>query len=169
MMKLSSWAATAALFAGLAVAAPAGAADAGATRFRAVKVDTSHVAANGAPQAAGWAQSDLAPELAASLAPVISAGDRRAPTLVVHINEIALGTGDGMAGMAAADVGRARDSISGTADVVGADGRTIASYPLISTLFAFTGGSQREMGTERGRVADLSRSLAAWLPGQIGL
>jgi hypothetical protein len=25
------------------------------------------------------------------------------------------------------------------------------------------------MGTERGRVADLSRSLAYWLPGQIGL
>jgi hypothetical protein len=168
MTSLFKGAAVAAMFALAGASAPAGAAE-GAQSFRAVKVDTSHVAENGGRQAAGWAQSDLTPELRAAFAAHIAAGDRSAPTLVVHITEIALGTGDGMAGMSGVDAGRARDSISGSADVVGSDGRVLASYPLISTLFPFTGGSQWEMGTERGRVAYLSHSLAAWLPGEIGL
>jgi hypothetical protein len=138
-------------------------------QFRSVSVDVSPLTANGSGPIAGWAANDLTPDLNAAFAAHLAPGARNAPRLVVRIDEIALGADNGASGGSLSDSGRARDHIVGTGLVVAPNGRTIAQYPLFSVLYAFIGASQYSPGTERGRVADLSRSFAQWLPRQMGL
>jgi hypothetical protein len=137
-------------------------------RFRAIKVDASPLVEKGLGPEATWMTEDLPSRLHAAFAGRMAPRDAAAPTLVVRIDMVYLGPSGG-GGTQPYDGSAARDNIEGVGMVVAPNGKTIATYPLFSTLLAFTGGSAREMGTERGRVAVLASSFAQWLPGKMGL
>jgi hypothetical protein len=137
-------------------------------RFRAIRVDVSPLPSKGLAPEAAWLSRDLPAALHAAFAGRLAPGDSRAPVLVVRIDGVFLG----MAGAApAAPFGdnAARDEIEGAAIVVAPNGQPIANYPLFTTLVADTGGPALEMSLTRGRVAELAKSFAYWLPGQMGL
>jgi hypothetical protein len=137
-------------------------------RFRAIKVDASPLAEKGLGPEAAWIAEDLPVRLREAFAARMAPRDAAAPTLVVRIDLIYLGPSGG-GGTQPFDGSAARDNIEGVGMVVAPNGKTIAAFPLFSTLLAFTGGSAHEMGTERGRVAVLASSFAQWLPGKMGL
>jgi hypothetical protein len=138
-------------------------------KFKAIKVDVSPLIENGSGPTASWIEQDLRGPLQAAFAGRLAPGDARAPTLVVRIDEVFLGPSNGAGAGMGLFGGEARDNIQGAGVIVGLDGRAIVSYPLLSTLTPFTGGPAHDMGTERGRIADLASSFAHWLPGQMGL
>jgi hypothetical protein len=148
--------------------APIGAwSQAAQTKFRAIKVDVSALAGKGLGPEASWLEQDLPGPLRAAFAGRLAPGDRSAPTLVVRIDNVILGQSGG-GGTNPFGATAARDDIEGAGMVVAPNGRPVATYPLSTTLRAFTGGSAREMGSVRGRVAELANSFAQWLPGQMG-
>ena len=119
------------------------------TRFKAIKVDVSALAGKGLGPEASWLEQDLPGPLRAAFAGRLAPGDRAAPTLVVRIDNVILGQSGG-GGTNPFGATAARDDIEGAGVVVAPNGRPIATYPLFTTLRAFTGGSAREMGTVRG-------------------
>jgi hypothetical protein len=136
--------------------------------FRAIKVDVEPLARSVGDPTASWMAQALPGRLQAAFANRLAPGDRSAPILVVRIDSVFLGeSGNGIFDATGAD--RARDNIQGAAVVVAPNGRTVASYPVFSVLYNYTGGSNYEMGTEQRRVGELAASIAYWLPGQMGL
>jgi hypothetical protein len=142
-------------------------AQAAPAKFRAIRIDVSALAGKGLGPEASWLEQDLPGPLRAAFAGRLAPADRAAPTLVVRIDNVILGQSGG-GGTNPFGASAARDGIEGAGLVVAPNGRPIATYPLFTTLRAFTGGSAREMGTVRGRVAELAGSFAQWLPGQMG-
>jgi hypothetical protein len=149
--------------------APIGASSAWAqaqTKFRAIKVDVSALPGKGLGPEAAWLEQDLPGPLRAAFAGRLAPRDVAAPTLVVRIDTVIIGESGDAGGPFGATA--ARDQIEGAGVVVAPNGRPIATYPLFTTLRAFTGGSARETDSVRGRVAELANSFAQWLPGQMG-
>jgi hypothetical protein len=62
----------------------------------------------------------------------------------------------------------ARDHIEGAGVVVGPNGRTLGVYPLLDTVFNYTGGVNYELGSYERRVDVLARDFAHFLPGKMG-
>ena len=137
-------------------------------KFKAIKIDVSALAGKGLAPEASWLAQDLPGLLHAAFANHLAPGAAAAPTLVVRIDGVFIGESGG-GGTQPFGGSAARDNIEGAAMIVASNGRPIATYPLFTTLLAYTGGSAREMDTVRGRVADLASSFAQWLPGQMGL
>jgi hypothetical protein len=150
----------------LAAASLTAAADPAPTKFRAIKVDVSPLAGNGLGPEAEWLSHDLPARLQTAFAGRLAPGDRGAPTLVVRISSMYLGQSGG-GGTAPFGATAARDGIEGAGVIVAPNGKTVATYPMFTSLIAFTGGSNYEVGTERVRVSDLASSFAQWLPGEI--
>jgi hypothetical protein len=148
--------------------APYAGAAAAQLRFRAIKVDVSPLAENGLGPEASWMAEYLPGRLQAAFAGRMAPRDGAAPSLVVRIDRVYLGASGGGGTQPFGDSG-ARDNIEGVGMVVAPNGKVVASYPLFSTLIAFTGGSVYEVGTERARVGVLASSFAQWLPGKMGL
>jgi hypothetical protein len=117
---------------------------------------------------AEWLEQDLPGLLRAVFAGRLAPGASAASTLVVRIDGVFLGISGG-AGTGPYGGNSARDNIEGAAMIVAPNGKVVATYPLFTTLLAYTGGSAYEMGTERRRVSELAQSFAYWLPGQMGL
>jgi hypothetical protein len=137
-------------------------------RFRTIRIDVSPLASKGLAPEASWLSRDLPAALHAAFAGRLAPGDSGAPVLVVRIDGVFLGMPGG-GGTAPFGDNAARDEIEGAAIVVAPNGKPIANYPLFTTLIADTGGPVLEMGMTRGRVAELAKSFAYWLPGQMGL
>jgi hypothetical protein len=136
--------------------------------FRAIKVDVTHVAESVGDPTASWLAQALPGELQATFANRLAPHDRSAPTLVVRIDRVFLGTSDnGVVGPAGAV--EALDNIDGSAAVIGPNGADLGVYPLFVPLQNYTGGVNYEMGTERRRVNELAHAFAYWLPSQMGL
>jgi hypothetical protein len=136
--------------------------------FRAIKVDVSPIAESVGDPTAAWLAQALPGELQTAFANRLAPGDRSAPTLVVRINRVFLGTSDnGVVGPAGAV--EALDHIDGSAAVVGPNGSDLGDYPLFVPLQNYTGGVNYEMGTERRRIGELAHAFAYWLPSQMGL
>lgn len=147
--------------------APAAVGETQPLKFKAIKVDVSALAGKGLAPEAAWVAQDLLSRLRAAFAGHLAPSDVAAPTLVVRIDGLFLGESGG-GGTEPFGGSAARDNIEGAGVVVARDGRPLATYPLFTTLLAYTGGSTHEMDTVRGRVADLASSFAQWLPGQMG-
>jgi hypothetical protein len=137
-------------------------------KFKAIKIDVSPLAGNGLGPEAEWMAQDLRASLQGAFAARLAPGDRAAPILLVRIDLLTLGMSGG-GGTEPFGGGAARDNIQGAGIVVAPNGATLATYPLFTTVLALTGGSAREVGTERRRVTVLANSFAQWLPGQMGL
>jgi hypothetical protein len=137
-------------------------------KFKAIKIDVSPLAENGLGPEAEWMAQDLRESLQGAFAARLAPGDRKAPVLLVRIDLLTLGI-SGAGGTDPFGGGAARDNIQGAGIVVAPNGATLATYPLFTTVLALTGGSAREIGTERRRVTVLANSFAQWLPGQMGL
>jgi hypothetical protein len=137
-------------------------------KFKAIKIDVSPLTENGLGPEADWMAQDLRASLQGAFASRLVPGDRAAPILLVRIDLVTLGMSGG-GGTDPFGGGAARDNIQGAGIVVAPNGATLATYPLFSTVLALTGGSAREVGTERRRVTVLANSFAQWLPGQMGL
>jgi hypothetical protein len=136
--------------------------------FRAIKVDVTSVADSVGDPTASWLAQALPGELQAAFANRLAPGDRSAPTLIVRIRRVFLGTSDnGVVGPAGAV--EALDNIDGSAAVVGANGADLGVYPLFVPLQNYTGGVNYEMGTEHRRINELAHAFAYWLPSQMGL
>jgi hypothetical protein len=151
----------------LASAPVAAAAQQAPAKFRAIRVDVSHLLEKGLGPEAEWIAADLPARLQAAFAGHIAPG-AAAPALVVRIDLVTLGDSGGGGTQPFGGIG-ARDEIQGVALVVAPGGRTLASFPLFTSQIDFTGGSVYERGTERRRVGELASSFAQWLPGQMGL
>jgi hypothetical protein len=137
--------------------------------FRAIKVDVSQAADYGGAPAANWAAEALPAALNEAFAGRIAPGDRSAPTLIVRIDRIGLGpTGSGGPASPVNSV-EARDYIEGAGVVVGPNGQTLGVYPLLDTVFNYTGGVNYELGSYQRRVDVLARDFAHFLPGKMGL
>jgi hypothetical protein len=152
----------------LACAPVAAGAQQAPAKFRAIKVDVSHLVEKGLGPEAEWIAADLPGRLQAAFAGRLAPGAAAAPTLLVRIDLVTLGDSGGGGTQPFGGVG-ARDEIQGVALVVAPGGRTLASFPLFTSQIDFTGGSVYERGTERRRVAELASSFAQWLPSQMGL
>ncbi len=134
-------------------------------RFRAVEVDVSAVKNNGDPTTADWIARDLPGFLKASLDGLLVPGDRNAPVLRARIDLVLLGLSTGGSPAAA----QGMDQIEGAGLVVGANGRVIASYPLLSSVQVHPSTVDPDGFLLRQRVANLAQSFAQWLPGKLGV
>jgi hypothetical protein len=141
-------------------------AQAAEAKFRAIRIDVSALPGKGLGPEAEWLEQDLPGPLRAAFAGRLAPGDAAAPTLVVRIDTVIIGESGDAGGPFGATA--ARDQIEGAGVVVAPNGWPVATYPMFTTLRAFTGGSAREMDSIRGRVDDLAKSFAQWLPGQMG-
>ena len=137
-------------------------------RFRAIKVDVSPLAGNGLGPEAEWTAAYLPGRLRAAFAARMAPGDRAAPTLVVRIDRLILGSSNGGPSQPFGLYG-ASDDIEGVGMIVAPGGKVVATYPLFTTLSAFTGGSVYDTTGQQRRVDELAGSFAQWLPGKMGL
>jgi hypothetical protein len=154
--------------AALGQTAPASGAAAMQGRFKAIRIDVSALAAKGLAPEASWLTQDLPAPLHTAFSGHLAPGVSAAPTLVVRIDGVYLGMSGG-AGTAPFGDNAARDGIEGAAVVLASNGKPIATFPLFTTVVADTGGAPHELDSVRGRVTELAKSFAYWLPGQMGL
>ena len=136
------------------------------SRFRAIEVDVSPLREGGAADAADLIARELPPLLQKSFAAHLVPGDRAAPILRARIDFVTLGM-EGSAGGPHSIM--AADFIEGAGVVIGAGGRVIASYPLLSNLTAAVPFNDVGGEGNRLRISNLESSFAQWLPGKMGL
>jgi hypothetical protein len=161
--------ALAAALAALAVAPSAAWAAPAATRFRAIRVNVSPMAARHEEEFASWIAAALPGDLNQTFAKYLAPGDRGAAVLVARIDQVTLGRPHArMSLMALAS--DTTDTIEGAGVVLDARGRTIETYPLTSSIGADSQlNSPYQADIIRRRVETLALSFAQWLPGQMGL
>jgi len=144
-------------------------------RLRAIKVDVAPLRNNANGPAADWLEADLPGLLQHAFAARLAPRDSGAPMLVARIDLIVLGSsrrfdGFGFRHRLGGFIGpNATDSIEGAAVILGANGRVLATYPLLSSVQAFADWPGPDIERSRRRVATLAQSFAQWLPGQMGL
>jgi len=137
-----------------------------ALRFRAIEVDVTGVRESGDSTSADWVARVLPAFLNKSFASRLTPGDRHAPVLLARIDLVTLGTEGSSGGFNST---QAVDYIKGAGVVIGAGGRTIASYPLESAVHAYPAEFSASGVTGHQRIDNLALSFAQWLPGQMGL
>ena len=132
------------------------------TLYRSVSVDTSEIAARYNPVLAQNIRAMLQADLSRSFADRMTSA-RGAPQLVVRITGIqqaALPEGDGL--RYGGGGGGSNDYMNGEALIV-ANGRVLASHPMLSALDSNYAGSWYQRDADRKRLAALSWQYAAWL------
>jgi hypothetical protein len=156
--------------AALAVAPSAAWATPAATRFREIRVNVSPMIAKDEEEFASWVAAALPGYLKQTFAKVLAPGDRGAAVLVARIDLVTLGAPYQHSGSNGPTTSDTTDSIEGAGVVLDASGRTIGTYPLLSS---FDVDSQQRSPYQaeiiRRRVETLALSFAQWLPGQMGL
>jgi hypothetical protein len=170
-LLMSRRAAVAALAATIAwpALARAEAAPAPGTRFRSIEVDVRPARELGDDVVASWVAQDLPAALRRAFGAHLAPGDRNAPILRARIDSITLGASDSLSTMHGGASDDAMDFIEGAGVLVAANGREIASYPLLCSLRASTRAPDPEGVGARQRATNLAQSFAQWLPGQMGL
>lgn len=149
---------------GLLAAAPAQAEAPG--RFSRIAIDTRDLMARGAGLEARQLQACLPDALARAFGGRLVPSDRSAPVLTVRIQSVSLAGGAGTGGVGRGSLresGHDTDYIEGQA-IVG--GRV---YPMLAVHPASNGISHDAVLNARGRVDDLCRQFAGWLPWKLGL
>lgn len=144
--------AVAPLTGGAAIAAPA---------IGSIRVEVGRLAAKGQ----GATAALVKPAMERELASLRTAGRGRGQgaTLVVDVTGLYLTS---YAGGAAATLGN--DTLESEARLIGADGRLLASYPILAIMAPSFGGAwYRPDGTER-RIAALVTSNAQWIKRYFG-
>lgn len=133
--------------------------------IRAVRIDTGPLAAKGVSRFAAVVRAELTPIAAAGLAGRLSPGDRRAPTLVIEVDQIQMASyGGGGGGPGRDNFDAPRDYIVGAGILIGPDGRVIARHPVTASRFAHEGGSWYMVEeSERRRLQNLCESLVHWI------
>ena len=149
---------------GCANPAPTPAMATSSVRFRNITVD---VRAEVGDPTVTWLQQDLPGAIARALGPYYAPGDPSGATLVAQIDYIYLGPSSGGTGPA----GASQDTIKGVLIVRGPHGGVPAETPLRATSFYYPMAVDQAL-VERayhGRVSDLARAFAGWVPRELGL
>ncbi len=140
------------------------------TLYRSVSVDTSEIAARYNPALAQSIRAFLQADLNRSFADRLTS-TRGAPQLVVRITGIqqaALPEGaSGRNGGGSIGGFGSNDYLNGEALVV-ANGRVLASHPMLSALDATYAGGWNQYDADRKRLAALTWQYAAWLRREMG-
>ena len=137
----------------------------GASRFRAVVVDASRVARLGSPVLAERVRGDVSAEVRRAFGDLLAPGDVRAPTLVVRIDSISLGS---FTDNTIATEGNNKDYLEG-AGIVSANGRVLSTTPVLSVLNPGYSGAWYAPGIDERRVQSISHHFASWLRREMGL
>ncbi|MGO4666336.1 hypothetical protein AB4Z40_07450 [Bosea sp. 2YAB26] len=122
-----------------------------------VRVDVSHLVQQGWGPNAALVKAELERELAGS--------GRAGSTLVVSVLRINMPS---YSGGDAEETGGTVDGMESEARLIAADGRVIASYPIVSSSSASSGGAWFEPGFDKRRLAALVRTNAAWIRRYVG-
>ncbi len=154
------------LVAALAGAAATVTADAAFARSPApaspVTVDVARLVAQGWGSSAPRIRAAMERELAASLGPALQRSGRR---LVVSITGISMpsytGGGSGLGGSTS-------DGMESEARLIGADGRLIATYPVLSSSPTGAAGPWYAPDIEARRIDNAIRTNAGWIGRYVG-
>ncbi|GAU83696.1 hypothetical protein [Bosea sp. BIWAKO-01] len=122
-----------------------------------VRVDVSRLVQQGWGPNATLVKAELERELAGT--------GRAGSTLVVSVLRINMPS---YSGGDAEETGGTTDGMESEARVIGADGRVLASYPIVSSSPASSGGAWFQPGFDARRLAALVRTNAAWIRRYIG-
>jgi hypothetical protein len=136
-------------------------------RFRALQVDVGPLRRTGDTTSADVIGHALPAFLHQYFARYLDPGDRRAPILIARIDMVQYGV-EGSAASLLNNNG-AMYGIQGAGVVVGGGGRTIATYPMASSILAHPNPNDITGETVRRDMTSLAQSFAQWLPGQMGL
>jgi hypothetical protein len=142
-----------------------------AVRFKAIKVDFAPLRDNGSAVYADWLAQTLPAALDKAFAARLAPGDRGAPTLVVRVDQVTLGSPGMLTGMGGLPrLNDTTDQVEGAASVVGPGERTISTTPIHTSAPADTNVPPPMMEqNNHDRVAMAGRVFAYWLPSQMGL
>ncbi|KAA5602579.1 hypothetical protein [Blastochloris sulfoviridis] len=141
----------------------------GATTFRAITIDTSPLARLGDPRDAELIRRNLSRELPAAFAGRVT-GARGAPTLVVRITSLSLGSYTGTASGGGGGGGSTVDTdyLEGEALVVPAGSKTpSARVPMLSAVPSASAGAWYLPDNEERRIAYISSFFAGWLAKRV--
>ncbi|MFZ1962388.1 MAG: hypothetical protein WAU78_02780 [Roseiarcus sp.] len=156
--------------AALAVAPSAAWAAPAATRFREIRLNVSPMLAKDEDEFASWVAAALPGYLNQTFAKYLAPGDRGAAVLVARVDHVIVGPPYQHSGSNGPTTSDTTDWIEGAGVVLDASGRTIGTYPLMSSINV---DSQQRSPYQaeiiRRRVETLALSFAQWLPGQMGL
>ncbi len=147
--------------AALATTLIAGAASA-ATPGR-ISVDVSRLAATGGGANAVRIRAVMERELAGALGPSLQ---RQGASLVVTVNGISMPSYVG--GGAGLSSGSGVDGLDSTATLVGADGRVIASWPIVSSSPPSAAGAWYAPDIDARRIDNMARTNAGWIRRYVG-
>jgi hypothetical protein len=132
--------------------------------FRSIEVDV-----RGDDAVADWVAQDLPAALRRSFGAHLAPGDRNAPILRARIDSVTLGASNSLSTKNGGASDDTMDFIEGAGVVVDANGREIASYPLLCSLRASTQMPDPAGVGARQRAMSLAQGFAQWLPGKMGL
>ena len=139
-----------------------------AVRFRTIAIDTSRLAALGAPQVADMVQRLLAPELRQTFGDLMAPGDKTAPSLVVRIRSLSLSDDVGSRSYGGRDGTKNVDYLEG-AGVVTMNGHVVSETPVLSALDAGYSGPWYLPGIDERRVSSITQHFAYWLRREMGV
>jgi hypothetical protein len=131
-----------------------------------VKVDVAPLRETGDTIPAGVIAETMPSFLQQYFAKYIAPGDRSAPTLVARVKSLSFGIGGSTSPMFS---NSAMDYAEGEVVVIGAGGRTIATYPITVSLLTHVDDFDPSGNYERRRIASLGQAVAQFLPGKMGL
>jgi hypothetical protein len=138
-----------------------------ATRFRAIEVDVNNVRRSGDHVSADRIARELPALLQRSFAGHLAPGDRGAPVLRARVDLVTYGS-NGSATTPGNPYG-AKDYIEGAGVVIGAGGRVVSTYPLLTAVIANPDLTDITGQSGRTRTSNLAASFAQWLPGKMGV
>lgn len=124
-----------------------------------IRIDTSPLAAKGQSATATL----IKPMLERELASLRTADDRRGATLQVTVTGLYLTS---YAGGQAVTLGN--DTLESEAQLIGADGREIARYPILAIMAPSYGGAWYRPDLNQRRIEALVASNAQWIRRALG-
>lgn len=122
-----------------------------------VRVDVSRLVEQGWGPNAGIVKAGLERELA---------GAGNGARLVVSVLRISMPSYSG--GGAGVGGGGTTDNMETEARLIGPDGRVLASYPILSSSPASSGGAWYDSGSDARRLDNLIRNNAGWIRRYVG-
>jgi hypothetical protein len=122
-----------------------------------VRVDVSRLVEQGWGPNAGIVKAGLERELA---------GVGNGARLVVSVLRISMPSYSG--GGAGVGGGGTNDNMETEARLIGAHGRVLASYPILSSSPASSGGAWYDSGSDARRLDNLIRNNAGWIRRYVG-
>jgi hypothetical protein len=123
-----------------------------------VTVDVSRLVEQGWGTNAGIVKAGLERELA---------GAGNGARLVVSVLRISMPSYSG-GGSAGVGGGGGNDNMETEARLIGADSRVLASYPILSSSPASSGGAWYDSGSDARRLDSLIRNNAGWIRRYVG-